>query len=221
MLYNYGRASCGIQRIVIDLNWILIAHLSNSLPHRSRVLKFISIQTATRTINPLALLAQKHRQQTASFIHFAFLPLCLPFFGFFSSRKKPQDLKTIKRNILEMFNEEISLRFMMSSEIYVCVSFLQRLTRNVKFSWIRHFVTYLSLVDEADESPLEFFGEFPAIKTTLSKLKFFGLSNQAWRMRINRMFPSLSVIIVSSRLLIYFRDDFDAQSCEAFNSILS
>lgn len=26
-------------------------------------------------------------------------------------------------------------------------------------------VTYLSLVDEADDSPLEFFGEFPAIKT--------------------------------------------------------
>lgn len=25
-------------------------------------------------------------------------------------------------------------------------------------------VTYLSLVDEADDSPLEFFGEFPAIK---------------------------------------------------------
>jgi len=25
-------------------------------------------------------------------------------------------------------------------------------------------VTYLSLVDDADDSPLEFFGEFPAIK---------------------------------------------------------
>lgn len=29
----------------------------------------------------------------------------------------------------------------------------------------RVIVAYLSLVDEADDSPFEFFGEFPAIKT--------------------------------------------------------
>lgn len=50
----------------------------------------------------------------------------------------------------------------------------ERLARNVKFFKFLFFffcksgyvanVTYLSLVDEADDSPLEFFGEFPAIK---------------------------------------------------------
>lgn len=38
-------------------------------------------------------------------------------------------------------------------------------------SFVIIIVTYLSLVDEADDSPLEFFGEFPAINTTRTELK--------------------------------------------------
>jgi hypothetical protein len=45
-------------------------------------------------------------------------------------------------------------------------------------------VTYLSLVDDADDSPLEFFGEFPAIK---DKHKVSWSSTER--------FPSLSIII--------------------------